>query len=254
MNKVWAGCAMAAAWVLAGSACGPSPEETEATLTAVAGSVYATLTAEAPTATASLTPTPTATPTPRPSATATLPAVASDWEYHSGEGFAVALPSRWLVIQLGEEGVRALMEATANIDEQWAEAVASLVGSEEVMDSLRFFAMDSRRSGNANPVVTVSQQTVPARMSIADLCTQVPAVFQLLGIEVVDSDCSLRVNGVDGAFFLSRFPADSFFILNYQYSFLSEPTVWTLSIVADEDADPEVEEMIATIRDSFILR
>ncbi len=53
------------------AACGPSPEQVNATATQVAANIFGTQTAQAPTATSTNTPTPTATSTPTPTPTST---------------------------------------------------------------------------------------------------------------------------------------------------------------------------------------
>jgi hypothetical protein len=256
-------------------ACGPSQEELDATETKVAADAFATQTANAPTATATFTATlePTSTFTPEPSSTPTSappPTEDStvedtesedttvedttsngDLREYSMSGFYITLPTRWEVIDIDKEGADALWEMIEGLEADWAEAARAMYSSEELLEAFDLWAIDSEPAGPGYAVATVLSQELPYSVEAADLCMMMPATYDQMGIEVVDSDCSQVINGINVARFVVRLEVEGMAMKQVQYCFLSGTDMWVMSMGVPETEWSEYEPILSGIAQSF---
>ncbi len=242
------------------AACGPSQEELDATETKVAADAFATQTANAPTSTATLTASPesTATFTPEPSSTPTLPPPPSedttsngDFREYSTSGFHITLPARWEAIDIDQEGVDALWEMIEGMETDWADAAQAMFSSEEMLEAFDLWAIDTEPAGLGYAVVTVLSQVLPYPIEPDGLCMMMPATYEQMGIEMVDSDCTLEINGIGAARFVVRLEVEGMVMKQVQFCYLSGTDMWVLSMGVDETAWSEYEPILFGIAESF---
>jgi hypothetical protein len=240
------------------AACGPSQVELDATDTKVAADAFATQTANAPTATSTATPEPTSTFTPEPSSTPTLPqppaedtTTSDDVLEYFVSGFYISLPTRWEVIDIDKEGVDALWEFIAGLETDWADAAQAMFSSEEILEAFDLWAIDSQSSGDSYAVATVLSQELPGPLAAGDLCMVMPATYDQMGIEMVDSDCTLTINGIGAARFVVRLEVEGMPLKQAQYCYISGTDMWVLSMGVSEAEWPEYESILSGIGESF---
>jgi hypothetical protein len=78
-----------------------------------------------------------------------------------------------------------------------------------------------------------------------------PSVYEQMGVEVVDAECDLEINELNAARFIIRLPMGPSEIKQYQYAYVQENDMWTLSLAVDETEWSEYEPIFATIAQSF---
>jgi hypothetical protein len=241
-------------------ACSPSQEELDATETKVAADDFATQTANAPTSTATFTasPEPTSTYTPEPSSTPTSPpspaddsASSGDFIEYSTSGFHITLPAQWEVVDINQEGVEALWEVIEGLETEWAEAAQAMYSSEAMLEAFDLWAIDSAPTNFGFAVAAVMSQEFPYPIAAKDLCTLMPSTYEQMGIEMVDSDCSLEINGINTARFIVRIEVEGMVMKQVQYCYLSGTDMWVLTMGVVETEWMEYEPVLFGIAESF---
>ncbi len=246
-----------------------SVHNTEATK--VAAALYATQTAGAPTATStpSPTPTPTFTPTASPTPTATPSPTVSPtatptltptpfplphgWLDYGSEGFHIALPESWEVVDMDKEGVDAIMDLLGNMDNEWAQNVAGVVSAEQMQESLKLWAMDSDPAGAGFATLNVQLQTMPIPLKVGMFMTQIEAMYDQMGVEVMSIEPSGQINGLEAGRISIRLPVGPFSVRNYQYIFVKGRNLWAVNMGVDQDNWSSYEPIFAQIAGTFRL-
>lgn len=230
-------------------ACGPSQA------TKIAADIFATQTAEAPTPTPTFTPTSTPTPTPTststPTPTATLPSLPTGWRDHAASGFHIALPERWESVDVEERGIEAIWNLLEGTNTEWARNITTMVSAEAMQEMIKFWAMDSEPAGIGYATISITFLSQPFPIKVDDLCTQMPLLYEQIGFELVDADCGLEINDLDAARFVIRLRMGSLAVKQYQYVYVREGDIWTLTLAVDETEWSEYEPIFATIAESF---
>jgi hypothetical protein len=225
--------------------CGPSQAELDRQATEIAASIFATQTAEAPTPTPTFTPTPTHTPTP------TSPPLPVGWQGYSMGNFFIALPERWELVDVEEEGIEAIIQFLELLNSEWAQNSAAMFTAEGMQDMMRFWAMDPQPAGPGYASANLTYQALPIPIRVEDLCTIMPSIYDQMGIELLDAACDLEINGLETARITIRLEVGVLAIREYQYIYLGEDDQWTMSLGVGEAAWSEYEPIFITIAESF---
>lgn len=262
----------AAATAEAATAEAAAAEATDVALAAAeaTGAAAATQTA-APTATFTPSPTPTATDTPVPSPTATATetpaaspspgptttpvpfALPEGWQDYGGEGFALALPGSWDVVEVDREGIDVILEALASMGTEWAEGVAASISAEQMEEALRLWAMDSELAGLGYATLNLQRQQTPISLPVSLFLDQMEATYEQLGVEVVSVEPGMRVNDLEAGRICVRMTQGMLVVKMYQYVFVQGHDLWALSMGVDEEAWSEYEPLFAQIAGTFRL-
>ena len=226
-------------------ACGPSQAEKDSYATEVAQSIFATQTAEAPTHTPTFTPTATPTPTP------TLPPVPAGWQGYSSGNFYIALPEGWQVVDVEEEGIEAILQFLKTLNTEWAQNAASMFTTEGILDLLKFWAIDSKPAGIGYASINLIYHSQQFPINVEDWCAMMPSLYEQMGIELIEVNCDLEINGIEVARLTSRAEVGTIGLQQYQFIFVLEKSRWTLSAGVDETAWAEYEPIFTAIAESF---
>ena len=213
------------------------------------------MTAAAWTVTPTLTPTPTATstPTPTPTATATMTPfpVPAGWKGYTLSGFYVALPEPWKSVDVDRQGMDAILGMLKGFNTKWAQSVTSMFSSETLQKALKFWAMDTVPAGSGYASANVTFQSAPYALNTDDLCSQMPAAYRQLGVDVIDSQCGSRINEMDFDRFTTRLRAGAIDLKEFQYVFVDGRNLWSLTFSVDTTQWTEYETLFDTIAHSF---
>jgi len=177
--------------------------------------------------------------------------VPDGWQEHASGGFSVALPERWKVVDVKEEGIDAVWDLLEGVDTEWARTATAMLSAERMKEMIQFWAMDSEPAGFGYAIAIVMRQDIPFPMSAEDLCVQMPAAYEQLGVDLVDTECGLTINGLDAVRFMVRLPVGALAVKESQYVFVGEDTLWTLTFGVDETKWSEYEPTFATAAESF---
>jgi hypothetical protein len=158
-----------------------------------------------------------------------------------------------VTIQVDEEALASVLGNLAQTDQEWARTVSGLVTADQAAAGLKLLALDTRRAGRSFPGVSVAQSTLQPGVTIEDLCVQVPVLFKLFGLELLEADCLMTISGEDGARFIYRAEADGLFLKTYLYTLAMGATQWSVSVTMDESA-AGMQDIAETIGSSFVLR
>jgi hypothetical protein len=194
-----------------------------------------------PTATATKTPTPTYTPPPVP----------AGWTGYTVGNFFLALPAAWETIDIDEEGIQALLDILETINSEWAQGFINTYSSETLAKFLKFWAMDPNPVGIGYANIVVVHQTMPIAVQIDDFCAQLADTYAQLGVELLDSRCDLKINGVDAAQITARVSSGLHKVRQSQYIYLKGKKVWTLAGSVDETRWAEYQPIFEMIGESF---
>ena len=239
------------------AACAPSEEAIQ---TAVAG----TLTA-APTATTTPQPTytktviPTATLTPGPAATAAAESISGQegWIQSTVDGFSIALPEGWEAVDIGEEGLASVLTLVEGLDGPLGETILEMLSSSGDMASigmtgaLKFVARDASPEASGNAMAAVLNQSLPFPMGGSMLCMFLPTILEKAGLVVVDSQCGLELNGMEGGMFETQVNFGETPYRQQLYYYMDGGEVWILLSGVEEAAWETYRPVIADIAKSF---
>lgn len=154
-------------------------------------------------------------------------------EYDTGE-FRVALPEQWEVIDVGQEGIEAILGLVENLDNEWAQSISGMISAEAMQEALRMWAMDPEPAGVGFATANISYQQQPFSMRTNMLIIQLEAAYEQMGFEVVSSDSGLEINGLDAGRIGVRLAMRPFGVQQYQYLYARDTDLWIVSLAVDE--------------------
>jgi hypothetical protein len=128
-----------------------------------------------------------------------------------------------------------------------------MLSAEAMRELLQFWAMDPEPAGIGYATLNVASQPQILPMEIDDLCSLLPSVYEQMGVEVVEARCGLEINGLDAARFLISLEMGPFALKEFQYVYLTEDAVWTLTYAADAAKWSEYKPVFAKSAKSFRL-
>lgn len=182
---------------------------------------------------------------------AELPTLPAGWRDYAANGFHIALPKGWEAVDLGEEGVEAIMNSLAGINTDWARNMATMFTTEAMQEMTKFWAMDSKPAGTGYATINIVFQSQPFPVRIQDLCEQIPSAYEQIGMELVDAECGLEINDLEAARFVIRLQMGPLAVKEYQYAYGREGDMWMLTLCVDETKWSEYEPLFAAIAESF---
>lgn len=206
-----------------------------------------------PSPTPSASPTPTASPSPEPTTPPAPFALPQDWLDYGGEGFALALPPSWNVVEVDREGIDVILEALENLGSEWAEGIAATVSAEQMQEALRLWAMDTELAGLGYATLNLQHQDTPISLPVSMFLDQIQATYEHLGVEVVSVEPDIQINDMAAGRICVRMPQGLLAVKMYQYVFIQGRHLWALSMGVDEDAWSEYEPIFAQIAGTFRL-
>ena len=204
-----------------------------------------------PTSTPTLTPTFTSTPTSVPAPTAKPSPAPAAWRDHAASGFQISLPQRWEAVDVKREGFEAIWALLEGVNTEWAQTVTTMFSADAVREAVRFWAMNPQPAGIGYASLNIVSQPQVFPMKVGDLCTLMPAVYEQMGIEMLAAECGLEINGMDVARFLVNLEMGVVAIKEYQYVYLPEGALWTLTFAVDASVWSEYEPVFVRSAESF---
>ncbi len=212
-----------------------------------------------PTPTPTATPTPTLTPTPTATPTPTPPPIPAGWQGFYGEGFFVAIPGGWKGKEASPEDAAALAELLANLEGPQAEMLQAYLSNGALKQAMRFLAIDPHptTTGYTSNVVLTRENLLFAFTS-AEICAQLENVYRQLGIQVVEKQCTLTINGLEAGYLDLRSSwtlkcGRSFTVRQRMYFFPQGEALWTLTGSTDEASWPTFEALLEQMAQTFTL-
>jgi basic membrane protein A len=166
-------------------------------------------------------------------------------------GFYVALPDQWEVINVEVEGVEAILDLLSAVDEEWAQASAGMFTAEGMSEMIRLWALDPEPAGIGYASVNIVQETNPFPISLEDLCTQMPALYEMMDLEVLQTECDLEINNQEAARFTLRLNLGIFSIIEYMYVIVNENDLWMMTFAIGENESAEYEPLFNEIADTW---
>ncbi len=222
-------------------ACATSEAGRDATTTEIAASDLAIQTALASTPA----PTPTSTITPFP-----LP---SGWQDYDGIGFRVALPEQWQVVDVERVGIDAAIRALQDIDGEWAQLAVARLSNEEMLETLKLWAIDPEPAGASHAMLNVNLQLLPAGKALFPLALELEAAYKQSGIKVILIEPGFYINGLEAAHIAIRLPMETFTSRQYQYFCAQDQELWFIVMDVDETERSKYESIFRSIAQSFRL-
>lgn len=215
-----------------------------------------------PTATPTETPrpTPTSTPTkvPSPTITLTLPPppnppilLPEGWRGYSTNGFSLGLPERWEAIDIDKEGIEAVLNTLQSLNTEWARNASAMFTSEAVQNMMKFWAMNPEPAGIGYASTNVNYQSLPYSLNSSAVCQQMPAIYKQMGIELLDFECGLLINGLDVARFTIHLQTGPFTVRQNQYVYVKGREMWSLTLAVDETLWGDYEDTFEAIARTF---
>jgi len=233
----------------------PSPTDTDTSkLTAKNTSEPTETSTSTPEPTVIQTNTPTRTPIPTPSFTPTPspdPLLLVGWREYTISGFHIALPEQWEAIDIDIEGVDAILNLLSGFDTQWAQSMTEMVSSEDLLEMMELWAMDTNPAGMGYANATVNFQSLPTIVESDDLCVEMPSAFQQMGVILVDSECGLEINDLDAGRFEILIEIEDDEIKQYQYFYMDGRKMWILALGVDGTQWSKFTSTFETIAESF---
>ena len=165
----------------------------------------------------------------------------------------MALPERWEAIDVDEEGVEALIDALETLDAEWARNWTEMFSSEEVLEYLKFWAMDTKPVGTGFAMLNVMQQPLPYRSDAATIAEQSAYFYESIGIEFVGMEQDLEINGLDAARTEIRMEVGPLVAREYQYIFVRGREVWIVTFGVEEASWAEYEPIFVGIAETFAV-
>jgi len=199
------------------------------------------------------TPAPTLEPTPEPTSTSesflSLPA---NWVEHISTDFVIGLPQGWEVVDIDQEGMDAMMDLLSEFDPTWADTIESTYASESVVPPL-FFAMDTQMYGLGYANISVNKETLPIPIPIRDICTELDLAYGQMGMDILESDCNLTINGKPAARYMIGMTMGSITTQQYQYLYMNSRDFWIINFSVDQSGWSQYQSVFIEIADSFTI-
>lgn len=150
-----------------------------------------------------------------------------------------------------KEGFEALWTLLEGVDADWANNITAMYSAEAMQEAIRFWAMDPQPAGIGYATLNITYQPQVFAIEADDLCSLMPAVYEQMGVETVDAKCGLEINGLDAARFLIRLEMGPLAIKEYQYVFVREDAIWTLTFAVDATEWSEYKPILVKSAKSF---
>jgi hypothetical protein len=173
------------------------------------------------------------------------------WQDHAASGFHIALPERWEVVDVEESGVEAIWNLLEGLNSEWARNTTATISAQAAQEALKFWAMDSEAAGVGYATAAVTLQSQPFDVEIDDFCEQVQSLYEQMGLEVLASECSLEINGLDAARFTVSAEVGPIAAKMYLYLYVRENKAWAVAIGVDSSEWSEYESTFAIAGESF---
>lgn len=207
-----------------------------------------------PTATDTPIPSPVPTNTPIATPTEAPPAVPAGWRGYETAKFFIALPEEWETIDVDKEGIEAIMNVLRGLNAEWAQNLINTFSNEAIQEALKFWAKDIQPAGTGYASANVTYQAMPYSISRDDLCIQLPAAYQQMGLDLLDTQCDLEINGLEAASFTNRLSAGVLAIKQVQYIFVNQKDLWSVTLAVDETAWEQYLNTFEGIAESFQVK
>jgi hypothetical protein len=206
-----------------------------------------------PTATFTLEPTtePTITPEPTESSQSSLD-LPPGWIEHTSDAFSIGLPEDWEVVDIDQEGMDAMMDLIAGFDSSWAETIESTYGSGSVSPPV-FFAMDTKMVGLGYPNVNINKETLPMQLPLSSLCPELELIYDQMGLDIIEGDCTLTINGLDAAKYKIEMTIGTIKTQQYQYLYMNGKDFWSINFTVDESGWSEYEPLFVDVANTFTI-
>jgi len=206
----------------------PSPVITPTTTTAPSEA------AAASTKAATTAPSSTPSKTPRPTRTATAYPIRAGWTDHSAADFRLALPDRWQAVNVTEKGIEAILETAKKLDSEWAQKVAEQYSAENLKESVKFWATDTKEMGGNHATMNVVSQELPESITLNAAVEQVGAAVKNMGVQIVASSYRAKINGLDAARLTLRMRVGSVTVQEYTYLYKRGDKLWAVTYGVDQ--------------------
>lgn len=205
------------------------------------------------TATFTLEPTaePTLTPEPTESSGSSLD-LPLGWIEHTSDAFSIGLPDNWEVVDIDQEGMDAMMDLIAEFDSSWADTIESTYGSGSVTPPV-FFAMDTKMVGMGYPNVNINKETLPMQLPLSSLCPELEIIYDQMGLDIIEGDCTLTINGLDAAKYKIEMTIGTIKTQQYQYLYMNGRDFWSINFTVDESGWSEYEPLFVEIANTFTI-
>jgi hypothetical protein len=154
-------------------------------------------------------------------------------------------------VDIEQEGIEAIWSLLEGVNEEWAQTVTALFSVEAMQEAVRFWAMDPEPAGIGYSTLNITYQSLVFPMKVEDLCTLMPSVYEQMGIEVVKAECGLEINGLDAARFVVKVEIGPLAVKEYQYVYVREDAIWTLTFAVDATQWPEYRPIFVKSAKSF---
>lgn len=202
------------------------------------------------------TPTLAPEPTQSPSPTATVPSgnlnLPAGWIEYTTDEFSIGLPESWEIVDIDEEGMQALMDLLSQYDPAWAEALESTYMGEAVTPPI-FFAMDTEMVGMGYSNVNITKETFPLPFPMRDLCAEIDTLYAQMGMNIIDSNCDLSINGLDAARYNIETRVGNITTQQYQYIIRYSTTYYFISLSVDQSGWSNYQSIFEGIGESFTI-
>ena len=80
-----------------------------------------------------------------------------------------------------------------------------------------------------------------------------PALYEEMGIELMEATCDLRINGLDAVRFGLRIEAGPLAVGQYQFMFVQGRSVWAITIAVDATVWSEHQPQFLAIGETFMV-
>jgi hypothetical protein len=170
---------------------------------------------------------------------------------YSAAGFHIALPERWEVVDLDEEGVEALIAVLENLGTEWAQNVSSMMSAEAIQESMKLWAMDPVPAGIGFATINVQHQVQPFAIEPDVMLAQLEVVYEQMGIEMVGSESGMDINGLEAIRAEIRAPVGPMAVKQFQYVYIQGRDLWSVTLAVDENEWSAYEPVFVQIAESF---
>jgi hypothetical protein len=181
------------------------------------------------------------------------PSLPAGWREYSVSVFHVALPDRWEAVDVGQDGIEAILNSLDGTNSEWAEDATAMLSAGAMQQMVEFWARDSEPAGIGYATASITYQTQPFPIPIDILCALMPSFSEQMGFEVVEVECGLKINDLDAARFVTSLQMGSMPAKQYLYTYVRAGDLWTLSLTVDEADWSRYEPTFAAIAETFRL-
>lgn len=164
---------------------------------------------------------------------------------------AIALPDRWVAIDMTQGGWEAVWGTLEGMDTAWADTARAMMSTEAMQQSTRLWATDPEPAGAGNAFLMIMDQPLPFPLTIDAICSQLDSAYEQVSLEVVDSACGLQMGGLPAARYVLHLQMGALAVQEVQYVILQPNTMWVLTFGVDAIAWDEYQPVFAAVAKSF---